>query len=161
MCTEQHIIVLEAADGRVSVVPRPVVNQALLAKRLWGTIIDIVGTETGENGRLCHAHEVCGAQLFPGSKVRIRKETVISPTMGDEEDCLVAYVIRNGVMTCKVGYLLRHLAIRRTDDYDGMYARVVEVYSPRSPSIAKRQKCHRNLGCCVAKVLGDAPIHCL
>jgi hypothetical protein len=132
MCSEQHVIVREASDGGVSVVPRPVVNQSLLAERLRGTMVDIVGTETGENGRSCHAHEVCGMQLIPGSKVRIRKETVISPTTGDEEDCLVAYVVGKGVMTCKVGYLPRHLAILRADDYDGMYASVIEVYSPRS-----------------------------
>jgi len=59
-------------------------------------MIDIVGTETGENGRSCNAHKVYGMQLDPGSKVRIRKETVISPTMGDEEDCLVAYGVGNG-----------------------------------------------------------------
>jgi hypothetical protein len=82
-------------------------------------MVDIVGTETNKNERSCHAHEVCGAQLVPGSKVRIRRETYISPTTGDEEDCLVAYVVGNGVMTCKVGYLPRHLAIRRADDYNG------------------------------------------
>ena len=161
MRSQQHVLVREASDGGVSVFPRPVVNRSLLAERLRGTMVDIVGTETGENGRSCHAHEVCGMQLVPGSKVRIRKETVISPTTGDEEDCLVAYVVGNGVMTCKVGYLPRHLAIRRADDYDGMYARVIEVYSPRSLNITKRQKRHRNLGCCVAKVLGDAPVRCL
>jgi hypothetical protein len=67
-------------------------------------MIDIVGTETNENGRSCHAHEVCGEQLVPGSKVRIRRETYISPTTGDEEDSLVAYVVGDGVMTCKVGF---------------------------------------------------------
>ena len=124
-------------------------------------MIDIVGTETNENGRSCHAHEVCGEQLVPGSKVRIRRETYISPTTGDEEDSLVAYVVGDGVMTCKVGYLPRHLAIRRGDDYDGMYAHVVEVYSTRSRNITKRQKRHRNLGCCVAKILKNAPVRSL
>jgi hypothetical protein len=123
---------------------------------LRGTLVDIVGTETGENGRTCHAHEVCGSQLVPGSKVHIRKEMPISPTTGNKEDCLVAYVVGDGVMTwCKVGYLPRHLAICRAKDYNGMYARVVEVYSPRSLNITKRQKRHRNLGCYVATVLGD------
>ena len=161
MRSEQHVIVREASDGGVSVIPHPVVDRALLADRLQGTMIDIVGTETSENGRSCHVHEVCGEQLVPGTKVRIRKETTISPITGDEEDCLVAHVVGDGVMTCKVGYLPRHLAIRRADDYNGMYARVVEVYSPRSLNITKRQKRHRNLGCCVAKVLGDVPVHCL
>ena len=161
MRTEQHDIVRAASEARVAVVPRPVVDHALLAERLRGTLIDVVGIETSENGRSCHAHEVCGAQLVPGSKVRIRKETYISPTTGDEEDCLVAYVVGNGIMTCKVGYLPRHLSIRRADDYDGMYARVVEVYSPRSLSVMKRQKRHRNLGCCVAKIIGNAPVFSL
>ncbi len=161
MRTEQHDIVRAASEARVAVIPRPVVDPALLMERLQGTMIDIVGTETNENGRSCHAHEVCGAQLVPGSKVRIRREMYISPTTGDEEDCLVAYLVGDGVMTCKVGYLPRHLAICRADDYNWMYARVVEVYSPRSVNITKRQKCHRNLGCCVAKILGNAPVRSL
>jgi hypothetical protein len=124
-------------------------------------MIDIVGTETNENGRSCHAHEVCGEQLVPGSKVRIRRETYISPTTGDEEDSLVAYVVGDGVMTCKVGYLPRHLAIRWGDDYHEMYAHVVEVYSTRSCNITKHQKRHRNLGYCVAKILKNAPVRSL
>jgi hypothetical protein len=161
MRTEQNDIVRAASEARVAVVPRPIIDRALLAERLRGTMIDIVGTETNENGRSCHAHEVCGAQLVPGSKVRIRRETYSSPTTGDEEDCLVAYVVGNGVMTCKVGYLPRHLAICRADNYSGMYARVVKVYSPRSLNITKRQKRHRNLGCCVAKIIGNAPVRSL
>ena len=159
--TEQHDIVRAVSEARVAVLPRPVVDRSLLSERLMGTMVDIVGTETNENGRSCHAHEVCGEQLVPGSKVRIRRETYISPTTGDEEDSLVAYVVGNGVMTCKVGYLPRHLAIRRADNYDGMYARVVKVYSTRSQNNTKRQKCHQNLGCCVAKILGNAPVHSL
>ena len=99
MRTEQHDIVQAASEARVAVVPRPVVDHALLAERLRGTLIDIVGTESSENGR--------------------------------------------------------------ADDYDGMYARVVEVYSPRSLSVVKQQKRHRNLGCCVAKILGNAPVRSL
>jgi hypothetical protein len=81
---------------------------------------------------------------------------------GDEEDCLVTYVVGNEVMTCKVGYLPRHLAIHQADDYNRMYAQVVEVYLPRSLNIMKRLKRqHCNLGCCVAKILGNAPVHSL
>jgi len=119
MRAEQYDIVRAASEARVSVAPRSVVDHALLVERLRGTMIDIVGTETNENGRSCHAHKVCGAQLVPGSKVRIRKETYISPTTGYKEDCLVAYVVGDGMITCKVGYLPRHLATRRADDYNG------------------------------------------
>jgi hypothetical protein len=119
MRPEQHDIVRVLSEPRVAVVPCPVVDHAFLAKRLKGTMVHIVGTETAKNGRSCHAHEVCGAQLALGSKVCIRKETNISPTTGDEEDCLVAYVVGNGVMACKVGYLPRHLSICRAENYDG------------------------------------------
>jgi hypothetical protein len=132
MCTKQHDIIWAASEARIAVVPCPVpvVDRALFAERLRGTLIEIVGAETSKNGRERHAHKVCGAQLTPGSNVCFRRETYISPTTGNEEDCLVAYVVSNGVMPCKVGYLPRHLAIRRADNYDGMYACVVEVYLP-------------------------------
>ena len=52
MRTEQHDIVRAASEARVAVVPRPVVDHALLAERLRGTLIDIVGTESSENGRI-------------------------------------------------------------------------------------------------------------
>jgi hypothetical protein len=161
MRTEQHDIVRAASEARVAVIPRPIVDRALLAERLMGTKVDIVGTETDENGRTCHAHDVCGSQLVPRSKVRIQKETVTSPTAGNEKDCLIAYIVGDGVMTCRVGYLPRHLAIRRASDYDGMYARVIGMYSPRSLNIKKREKRHRNLGCCVAVIVGDKPVRCL
>jgi hypothetical protein len=160
MRTEQHEIVRAASKASVAMIPRPIVDCALLAERLMGTN-DVVGTETNENGRICHVHEVFGSQLVPGSKVHFRKETVISPTTGNEEDCLVAYVVGDGVMTCKVGYLPRHLAIRRADDYNGMYARVIEVYSPQSLNKTKQQKCHHNLGCCMAIILGDKAVRSL
>jgi hypothetical protein len=111
MRTEQHDIVQAASEARVGVIPHPIVDCAFLAERLMQTKVDIVGMETDENGRTCHAHKVCGSQLVSGSKVRIQKETVISPTTGNEEDCLVAHVVGNRVMTCKVGFLPRHLAI--------------------------------------------------
>ncbi len=52
MRTEQHDIVRAASEARVVVVPRPVVDHALLAERLRGTLIDIVGTKSSENGRI-------------------------------------------------------------------------------------------------------------
>ena len=39
--------------------------------------------------------------------------------------------------------------------YDGVYARVISVYSNRSSNGIKRQKYWRNKGCCVARVLGN------
>jgi hypothetical protein len=103
-------------------IPHPIVDHALIAEHLMGTKVDIIGMETIKNGKTCHAHKVSSSQLVPGSKICFRKETLISPTTGNEEDCLVAYIVGNGVMTCNVGYLPRHLAIRHADNYNGMYA---------------------------------------
>jgi hypothetical protein len=92
MRPEQHDIVRALSEARVAVVPCPVVDRALLSERLKGTmidIVDIVGTETVENGRSCHAHEVCGAHLFPGSKVRFRKESTSPQSQGMRRTALL------------------------------------------------------------------------
>jgi hypothetical protein len=47
------------------------------------------------------------------------------------------------------------LASTRADKYDGIFARITEVYSDRCISKVKRQKMHRNEGCAVAKILGN------
>ncbi len=103
-------------------------------------------------------HDVCAKQLAPGKKVRIRKETHISLVNGEEEAVLAAYIVGDGTMMCKVRFLPRHLSLCRADDYDGMYARVDEVYSTYSINITKRQKHHQNHDCCVAKILGNEPL---
>lgn len=158
---EQEKIVRSATNfHRVAVIARPLPDRALL-QRLQGTMVDIVGIEIGDRGRSCHAHAACGEQLVPGSKVRFRKEVMISIADGAEEVVIAAYIVGDAMITCKVGFLPRHLAIVRADDYDGMYARVIEVYSPRSLNITKRQKRHRNHGCCVAKILGTQPVFSL
>jgi hypothetical protein len=96
MHTEQHDIVRAASKASVAVILCPIVDRTLLAEHLMGTKVNVIRTEMDENGRTCH---VSGSQLVPGSKVRSRKETVISPTMCSEEDCLIVYIVGDGVMT--------------------------------------------------------------
>jgi hypothetical protein len=115
-CHDQHKIVQAASRPMGAVVaPRPMYDRALLVKRLMGTMVDIVGIEHGSRGRQCHEHtRYCRIQLVPGSKVRLRKETIIFNGTGVvEEDVVAAYVVGNGTMTCKVGFLPRHLALHR------------------------------------------------
>ena len=75
-----------------------------------------------------------------------------------EEDVIAVYVVGNGTMTCNFGFLPHHLTIRRANNYDGLYARVVEVYTVRLLNITKRQKRHRNHDCCMAKILGNKSV---
>jgi len=60
-----------------------------------------------------------------------------------------------GELGCRVGFLPQHLASTRADEYDGLFACIIEIYSERCTSKVKRQKMHRNEGCAVAKILGD------
>jgi hypothetical protein len=75
---------------------------------------------------------------------------------GKGENVLEVYFLKEGLQTCKVGYLGKHLAFR-ADRYDGLCARIVKVYSDDRAvceCVSKRQKYHRNFGCCVATILG-------
>ncbi len=67
---------------------------------------------------------------------------------------LVVYVVGDNTMMCKVGFLPHRLAVR-ADAYNGLYARIVSIYSNCSTNVLKWEKLWRNKGCCVACMLGD------
>jgi hypothetical protein len=121
---------------------------------LIGSSVDVVGTTDNQRGRQCDKHLVCGEALVVGSYVFFRRAQ-FAWRAGVVEDVLEVYSSFDG-NDCKVGYLLKHLA-GRADVYDGLCARVVEIYSAESEVTAKRQKFHRNKGCCVALII-DAGI---
>jgi hypothetical protein len=68
----------------------------------------------------------------------------------EEEDVLAVYVIAGGVVSCKVGFLPQHLALRRANDYDGLVLCVWEVYTEQCKSIVRCNKFHRKEECAVA-----------
>jgi hypothetical protein len=128
---------------------------AFMDRNIVGSHVDIVGIGESQRGRSCNKHHVCGSQLREGSYVCFRK-TRFAWRGGDEEDVLEVFHLDSGIMGCKVGYLPKHLAAR-ADRYDGLCARIVEIYSSdrnRCASVAKRQKYHRGVGCCVAAIEG-------
>ena len=94
-------------------------------------------------------------QLREGSYVCFHK-TQFAWRGGDKEDVLEVFHLDSRIMGCKVGYLPKHLAAR-VDRYDGLCARIAEIYSSNCThcaSIAKRQKYHRGIECCVATIEG-------
>jgi hypothetical protein len=127
-----------------------------LDPNLVGSAVEVVGTTESQRGRSCPKHSCCGSALIRvGSHVCFRK-TRFAWRDGEEEDVLEAYFIEDGLATCKVGYLPKHLAFR-ADRYDGLCARILEVYSSdkaETDCVAKRQKYHRKCGCCVAVIVG-------
>ena len=75
---------------------------------------------------------------------------------GDKEDVLEVFHLDSGIMGCKMGYLPKHLATQ-ADHYGGLCACIVEIYSSNCThyaSIAKYQKYHRGVGCCMATIEG-------
>jgi 5-methylcytosine-specific restriction endonuclease McrA len=117
-----------------------------------GITVEIVGTKSNSQGRSCEHHLVCGSLLNEDSVVRIRKVQVIVD--GKEEPALAAYLVSDGVDSCRVGFLPRHL-LKHSTKYDGLLAQIIDVYSKESPSPTSRRKFHRNNGCCVAAIISS------
>ncbi len=151
----------EAADiaqllMSVAVLNRGMQSRDTVVAWLVSTLVDIVGTGTSNRGRICVRYKTCGMQVEVGTKVIFRWEKVVYRDQ-EEEDAVAAFIVANGTMTCKVGFLPAHLT-RYAQDYDGLIARVISVYSNRCNNVVKRQKFWRNKGCCVARILGNRPL---
>jgi hypothetical protein len=131
-------------------------DRASIVACLVNAMVDIIGTNAKDKGRNCPFHDCCGMQLQVGSKVCFCHERLIYHE-GREEDVLTVYVMGDCTMTRKVGFLPQHLAAR-ADAYDGLYARIISVYSNRCTNVLKRENFWRNRGCCVAHMLGNCVV---
>lgn len=60
----------------------------------------------------------------------------------DEDDFLAVYLVSDGVVGFKEGFLAQHLAVTRVDDYNGLIIHVIKVYSEQCNSIVKLNKMH-------------------
>jgi hypothetical protein len=128
---------------------------AFMDRKIVGSQVEVVGIGESQRGRSCNKHCICGLQLHEGSYVCFCK-TRFAWRGGDEEDVLEVFHLDSGIMGCKVGYLPKHLAAR-ADRCNGLCACIVEIYSSNHThcaSIAKCQKYHRGVGCCMATIEG-------
>jgi len=121
-----------------------------------GFDVEVVGTGESQRGCSCSEHNVCGTALVRvGSYVCFGKER-FAWCDGKEENVVEVFHVEEGRKTCEIGYLAKNLAFR-ADRYDGLCARITEVYSGDRTiyeNAAKRLKFHRNIGCCVAVIIG-------
>jgi hypothetical protein len=131
-------------------------NRASVVACLVSTMVYIVGIFAKDRGCNCPFHACCGMQLQVGSEVCFCREQLIYPK-GWEKDVLAVYGVGDGTMTCKVGFLPSHLAVR-ADAYDGLYANIISIYSNNCTNVLKREKFWQNKGCCIACVLGNHPV---
>ncbi len=159
IATEVPAFATEEAPVATEVAPvkePPQLSRATIVLHLTNIMVDIVGTSANDRGCCCAHHSCCGLQLQAGSKVCLVQEHMVYRDQGKVEDVLAVHMAPDGTTTCKVGFLPRNLALRvRANLYNGVYARVVSIYSGSSTNVAKRQKFWRNKGCCSAHVLGD------
>lgn len=101
-----------------------------------GAMVDIVGVNTGDRGRSCEEHDICGSALGLDFVVRFRSVQIVGDD-GKEETALAAYWVTDGIDCCRVGFLPRHL-VKHKKVYDGKAAQIVEFLalseSPRDKS---------------------------
>jgi hypothetical protein len=121
-----------------------------MATHPTGITVEIVGIESGTQGRSCEEHDICGLVLAEDVVVRFRKIQVIVD--GKEQSAIAAYHVSDGIDRCRVGFLPHHL-VKHWKKYDGVLAQIIEVYSKESESPTSKRKFHRNKGCCVAAII--------
>ena len=124
--------------------------------KIVGSDVEVVGTGESQRDCLCSEHNVCGTALVRvGSYVCFGKERFAWRDR-KEENVVEVFHVEEGCKTCKIGYLVKHLAFR-ADRYDGLCGRITKVYSGNQTiceNAAKRLKFHRNIGCCIAIIIG-------
>ena len=116
--------------------------------------LEIVGLESNTQGRSCDMHATCGCLVKEDVVLRLRKVQVV--VEGMEESAIAAYHVSDGVDSCRVGFLKRHL-VKHSKQYEGALVQVTEVYSGLSESPTKRRLFHRNIGCCQCAIITPLP----
>jgi hypothetical protein len=140
-------------DTKKSPPPSPDVAIAKEPHHPSGVVVEIVGTERGDQGRSCEEHPLnCGVVMEDDVVVRLRKVQVL--VEGREETAIAAVWVNDGVDRCRVGFLPRHM-VKHAARYDGALAQCVRVFSADAnvSDTAERRAFHRNHGCCLAAII--------
>ncbi len=92
-----------------------------------GIVVEIVGTDAGNQGRTCEEHPVnCGVMLEEDVVVRLPKVQVMID--GREEMAIAAVWVTDGINRCRVGFLKCHM-VGHAVCYDSALAQVTRVLS--------------------------------
>ncbi len=120
-----------------------------------GIVVEIVGSDAGDQGCRCEEHPVnCGFVFEEDVVVRLRKVQVVID--GREEMAIAAVWVTDGIDRCRVGFLKRHI-VRHAVRYNG---RLVQVTRVLSGSCDSAESCmdHHNRGCCLATIISCLPV---
>ena len=100
--------------------------------------LDVMSGENGRDVCIRHANMPCSAEMGPGSYVYFEYECRSNIT-GEMEDLIKVYQADGGRHGCVIGYIPRAEVATRTDELNGKYARLVELYSD-SDNLTKKRK---------------------
>ncbi len=109
--------------------------------------IHIVGLTNGGLGRNCDVHDVCGSAVVCGSILVLR--CVVS-VRGDE---LHAFLVKDGIDTCKVGFAAKKHAEKDAEFLDGLFLRVTKVITKESVAVEDRRRMYQNYGSAQAIII--------
>jgi hypothetical protein len=82
------------------------VNPPVMAKEeathTTGITVEVVGIVTGDRGRSCEEHDVCGTVVKEGTLLCLRKEQILVDEQ--EETAISCYWVTDGIDRCRVGF---------------------------------------------------------
>ena len=122
------------------------------ATHLLGIVVEIVGIEKGDRGRLCEEHDVCGEVVEEDTLLHLRREQILVDEK--EETVIACYWVTNGVDCCRVGFLKRHM-VKHAWCFDGALVQVTKVLSADSHRCdsAERKMFHHYHGCAFGTIV--------
>jgi hypothetical protein len=117
-----------------------------------GIVVEIVGTEMGNQGHSCEEHAVCGSVLEEDVVVCLWKVQVL--VEGHEETAIACIWVTDSIDRCHVGFLMRHM-VAHAKRYNGALAQVTRVLSGDEAvcSREERRMIHVKRGCCQATII--------
>ena len=117
-----------------------------------GVVVEIVGTELGNQGRSCEEHLNCGEVMAEDVVVRLRKvQTLVE---GKEEMAIAAVWVNDSIDRCCVGFLPWHM-VKHVARYGGALAQCVRVFLGDA-NVCDTAECsafHRSHGFCLAAII--------
>ena len=121
-----------------------------------GIVVEIVGTEMGDQGHSCEEHTVRGSVLEEDVVVRLRKVRV--SVEGHKETAIPCIWVTDGIDCCRVGFLMHHM-VAHAERYVGALAQVARVLSGDEAvcSREERQMFHAKRGFCQATMISCLP----
>jgi hypothetical protein len=125
----------------------------------------MIGLHNPANGRSCVQHDCCGRYLMVEELVRFKREVfwVDYGPLGDPEPdfwyetVMKVVVVRDGVESCHVGFLPRHVVApaQEVNCLYGKFAQVLELYDNDEVGCVRKNKSICNHGMASYHLLDD------